>query len=99
MSVANDDAVVVRRGRHRAPVRRWRRRQVWAALLLALSSTAATVGWIALTLASYAWWGSPSSPLRALFWPAIAAFVVWAACRLAHAQLARARRTDSARRL
>lgn len=72
--------------RRRLP-RPWRRRQIAAALLLAVASTAATLGWIAVTLSSYAWWGSPRSPLGALFWPGMIAFAVWALCRAGHWKL------------
>lgn len=66
-----------------------RRRAAWrweaaAAATLALARGCLALALFAGLLASYAWWGSPQSPLRALVPVAVAAAIGWLMMSAAH---------------
>lgn len=52
------------------------RYEISAALLLAFERILSALAMVFLVLASYAWWGSPASPLRPLWMVAIACVVI-----------------------
>jgi sterol desaturase/sphingolipid hydroxylase (fatty acid hydroxylase superfamily) len=74
----------MREGRHmvRRLKRTLRRRSIVAGLALALSRFFLALGLVVLTLWSYALWGSTTTPLRVLLWPAIILLVAAVALRL-----------------
>jgi FtsH-binding integral membrane protein len=47
------------------------RRSLYVGLLQAIGRTLSLSGVTLLVLASYAWWGSPESPLRYALWPGV----------------------------